>query len=134
MIEPCCDQTKQSNSQNLSSDNIYTCPMHPEIEQIGPGSCPICGMALEPKGLPAGEEDTSELNDMTKRFWVSAALSAFGELSLFRNGNVDCIYVSNTCDGLGGFAYFQKGLAFNYKYEIEHVYPDYPRHWGCLYL
>ena len=75
MIEPCCDQTKQSNSQNLSSDNIYTCPMHPEIEQIGPGSCPICGMALEPKGLPAGEEDTSELNDMTKRFWVSAALS-----------------------------------------------------------
>lgn len=53
---------------------IYTCPMHPEIEQIGPGSCPKCGMALEPKNA-TNEEDTSELDDMTKRFWISAALS-----------------------------------------------------------
>jgi Cu+-exporting ATPase len=49
--------------------------MHPEIEQVGPGSCPICGMALEPKNAAEGEEDTTELKDMTLRFWVSAVLS-----------------------------------------------------------
>ncbi len=90
---------------------IYTCPMHPEIEQQGPGSCPKCGMALEPKDIPLiatktqytcpmhpeiiqdhpgscpkcgmaleavtveAEEDTSELDEMTRRFWVSAILA-----------------------------------------------------------
>lgn len=53
---------------------IYTCPMHPEVRQAGPGSCPICGMALEPEDATV-EEDKSELTDMTRRFWVSAALS-----------------------------------------------------------
>jgi Cu2+-exporting ATPase len=56
------------------TDVLYTCPMHPEIRQIGPGSCPICGMALEPMDA-AAPEDTSELSDMTRRFWVSSALS-----------------------------------------------------------
>ena len=55
---------------------IYTCPMHPEIEQDKPGNCPICGMALEPKNVTAGaEEDNAELRDMTRRFWIGAALS-----------------------------------------------------------
>ena len=52
----------------------YTCPMHPEVVRDGPGSCPICGMALEPRTATL-EEDTSELDDMRRRFWVSAALS-----------------------------------------------------------
>src|SRR3954471_16391299 len=52
----------------------YTCPMHPEIVQSGPGSCPKCGMALVP--LAGAEEDKTELRDMTRRFWVSAVLSA----------------------------------------------------------
>ena len=52
----------------------YTCPMHPEIIQDHPGSCPKCGMALEPRTVEA-EEDTSELDDMTRRFWVSAILA-----------------------------------------------------------
>jgi Cu+-exporting ATPase len=52
----------------------YTCPMHPEVVRDGPGTCPKCGMALEPMTPQAGEEDTSELRDMTRRFWVSAAL------------------------------------------------------------
>ena len=57
-------------------DAIYTCPMHPEIERDEPGSCPICGMALEPKNIAAGaQEDNSELRDMTRRFWIGAALS-----------------------------------------------------------
>jgi len=55
---------------------IYTCPMHPEIEQDHPGNCPICGMTLEPKTVVAGgEEDNSELRDMSWRFWIGAALS-----------------------------------------------------------
>src|SRR3954469_12127698 len=52
----------------------YTCPMHPEIVQVGPGSCPKCGMALVPME-GATETDHSELRDLTRRLWVSAALS-----------------------------------------------------------
>jgi len=55
---------------------IYTCPMHPQIEQDHPGNCPICGMTLEPKNVIAsGEEENAELNDMTRRLWIGAALS-----------------------------------------------------------
>jgi Cu+-exporting ATPase len=55
---------------------IYTCPMHPEIRQPGPGNCPICGMALEPRTVSAeAEEDDTELRDMTRRFWISLLLS-----------------------------------------------------------
>jgi Cu+-exporting ATPase len=53
----------------------YTCPMHPEIVRDGPGTCPKCGMALEPMTPQAGAEDDTELQDMTRRFWVSAALT-----------------------------------------------------------
>jgi Cu+-exporting ATPase len=49
---------------------VYTCPMHPQIRQIGPGACPICGMALEPLAAAADEGPNAELNDMTRRFWV----------------------------------------------------------------
>jgi Cu+-exporting ATPase len=54
---------------------VYTCPMHPEVRQEGPGACPICGMALEPITV-AAEEDTAELDDMRRRFVVSAVLTA----------------------------------------------------------
>lgn len=55
---------------------IYTCPMHPEIEQDSPGDCPICGMALEPKTISAGApKDDAELIDMSRRFWIGAALT-----------------------------------------------------------
>src|SRR5579863_6174576 len=53
----------------------YTCPMHPEVRQIGPGVCPKCGMALEPVMISAHEEENPELKDMTRRFWVSVALT-----------------------------------------------------------
>ena len=53
----------------------YTCPMHPEIVQIGPGTCPKCGMALEPMDMVADEQADPEYESMRKRFWVSAALS-----------------------------------------------------------
>ncbi len=60
----------------MAAGTQYTCPMHPEIIRDKPGSCPICGMALEPMGVPTGEEGPNpELVDFTRRFWVSAALS-----------------------------------------------------------
>ncbi|HWS08809.1 MAG TPA: heavy metal translocating P-type ATPase [Xanthobacteraceae bacterium] len=52
---------------------IYTCPMHPEVRQVGPGSCPICGMALEPEA--GGADDGGELADMTRRLWISTLLA-----------------------------------------------------------
>ncbi len=54
---------------------IYTCPMHPEIRQIGPGFCPICGMALEPAGASEESGPSAELIDTTRRFWIGAVLA-----------------------------------------------------------
>jgi len=54
---------------------VYTCPMHPEVRDVENSGCPICGMALEPETLTIGEEDTSELDDMTRRFWVCTVLT-----------------------------------------------------------
>lgn len=55
---------------------IYTCPMHPEVRQTGPGSCPICGMALEPEQVSLDDAPDPELIDMTRRFWIALALTA----------------------------------------------------------
>jgi Cu+-exporting ATPase len=54
---------------------IYTCPMHPEVKQVGPGSCPICGMALEPEQVSLDDPSDPELIDMTRRFWIALALT-----------------------------------------------------------
>jgi len=59
----------------MPAGTIYTCPMHPEIRQVGPGSCPICGMALEPDVVSLDDASNPELADMTRRFWIGAALS-----------------------------------------------------------
>ncbi|MGA6101790.1 copper-transporting P-type ATPase [Psychrobacter pocilloporae] len=54
---------------------VYTCPMHPEVRDVENSGCPICGMALEPATLTIGEEDTSELDDMRRRFWICTVLT-----------------------------------------------------------
>lgn len=60
----------------MPEGTVYTCPMHPEIEQVGPGDCPICGMALEPKGVPAADDGPNpELVDFRRRFVVGAVLT-----------------------------------------------------------
>ena len=60
----------------MPAGTLYTCPMDPEIVQEGPGDCPICGMALEPMGVPAGDTGPNpELVDFTRRFWIGAALT-----------------------------------------------------------
>lgn len=59
----------------VDENAIYTCPMHPEIRQVGPGSCPICGMALEPLVASADSGPNHELIDMTRRFWIGVLLT-----------------------------------------------------------
>jgi len=60
---------------NDSYKKTFTCPMHPEIIRSEPGSCPKCGMALEPRDIPGEDEENQELTDMSRRFWVSTGLA-----------------------------------------------------------
>lgn len=69
------EPTFHEPSGKAAEGRTYTCPMHPEVMQIGPGACPKCGMALEPLTLTAEEEENPEYEYMRKRFWVAAALT-----------------------------------------------------------
>ncbi|HEX7791294.1 MAG TPA: heavy metal translocating P-type ATPase, partial [Afipia sp.] len=62
-------------AEKLPEGTIYTCPMHPEVRQVGPGSCPICGMALEPETVSLDHGPDPELIDMTRRFWIALVLT-----------------------------------------------------------
>jgi P-type Cu+ transporter len=78
-LHSCCGGSRNSAAEPqvigiTLGTTTYTCPMHPEIEQDHPGDCPICGMALEPKTV-GGEEDHSELDDMTRRLWIGGLLT-----------------------------------------------------------
>jgi Cu+-exporting ATPase len=64
-----------AEAEPVPEGTIYTCPMHPQIRQVGPGSCPICGMALEPVMVSAEAGPNPELADMTRRFWIGVALA-----------------------------------------------------------
>ena len=68
-------RTGRAEPAPAREDVEYTCPMHPEIRQIGPGSCPICGMALEPVVATAEVGESAELRDMTRRFWIGLVLT-----------------------------------------------------------
>lgn len=59
---------------NVPAGTIYTCPMHPQIRQVGPGHCPICGMALEPL-MPTEHEDDREIRSVRRRFWIALTLA-----------------------------------------------------------
>ncbi len=74
----CCGGLSSSSASDTPADPtaIYTCPMHPEIEQVGPGDCPICGMDLEPKFVDMADHgDDEQYADMKRRFWIGVALS-----------------------------------------------------------
>ncbi|MEO8652303.1 MAG: heavy metal translocating P-type ATPase [Hyphomicrobiaceae bacterium] len=62
-------------AEPVPEGTIYTCPMHPEIRQVGPGACPICGMALEPDVVTVDAQPNPELADMVRRFWIGLALA-----------------------------------------------------------
>ncbi len=68
-------QESKGQAETASSPGDYSCPMHPEIVRPAPGSCPICGMALEPRAISAAPEDTPELRDMSRRFWIGLLLT-----------------------------------------------------------
>jgi heavy metal translocating P-type ATPase len=65
----------KKSAMPVPTSAIYTCPMHPQIRQVGPGSCPICGMALEPELVTADAAPNAELVDMSRRFWFGLALA-----------------------------------------------------------
>lgn len=63
-------------AENAPSGTLFTCPMHPDVVQEGPGECPFCGMALEPMGVPSPDDGPNpELVDFTRRFWIGAVLT-----------------------------------------------------------
>ena len=72
---PSCGMALEPEFPSALTKTEYTCPMHSEIVRQQPGSCPICGMALEPRTVTATEDDNPEMRDMTRRFWVSVALT-----------------------------------------------------------
>ncbi len=72
---PSCGMALEPESPLTRTRTEYTCPMHPEVVRQEPGNCPICGMALEPRTVTAVEEENPELRDMTRRFWISVALT-----------------------------------------------------------
>lgn len=69
------NEEQKTPEPEMPAGTIYTCPMHPEIRQVGPGSCPICGMALEPEVASLDTGPNPELADMTRRFWIGGALA-----------------------------------------------------------
>lgn len=69
------DSTFAAEAEPVPEGTIYTCPMHPEVRQVGPGSCPICGMALEPVLVSLEAEPNEELIDMRRRFWIGLVLT-----------------------------------------------------------
>lgn len=75
VAEPARYLAAKPDAAMASAEAIYTCPMHPEIRQVGPGSCPICGMALEPVTITAESGPNPELVDMSRRFWIGLVLS-----------------------------------------------------------
>ena len=74
-LEPKADAPKRPEIA-AADGATYTCPMHPEVRQVGPGSCPICGMALEPEQVSLDQGPDPELIDMTRRFWIALTLTA----------------------------------------------------------
>src|SRR5690606_38086533 len=65
---------KPAHDIPMPEGTIYTCPMHPEVRQVGPGSCPKCGMALEPE-MPTEHVDDTELRAVRQKFWIALALA-----------------------------------------------------------
>ena len=101
---------------------MYTCPMHPEVRQLGPGDCPLCGMALEAEDVTAATGPSAELVDMTRRFWIGAALTLPVFLlemggHLFGHAHLPAPWISNWAQltlatpvvGWAGWPFFQRG-------------------------
>ena len=119
---------KISQDVKVTADTIFTCPMHPEVRQKGPGHCPICGMSLEPL-VNTGEVDTTELKDMTKRFWFATAFSLFWHQKYSISVSIRPCRSSLS---LVGVAILCKSCGICEKSKSQHVYLDWS--WSeCLF-
>ncbi len=107
------DPQPSSTAETPADEGIeYTCPMHPEIVQTGPGACPICGMALEPRTFVTENDENPELRDMTRRFWICVALTVpILALMIFAMGRFPWIeFIFATPVVLwGGWPFFERG-------------------------
>jgi Cu+-exporting ATPase len=106
----------------------YTCPMHPEIIRDRPGSCPICGMALEPRMATLEEGPNPELVDMTRRFWIAAALS----LPVFVTGMADMVAGHGAIPWLGMQQVNLIGLLFSSPVVLWAGWPFFQRAWTSV--
>ncbi len=133
-----------------TADSVeYTCPMHPQIVRPGPGSCPICGMALEPRTAAAEDGENPELVSMTRRFWVSVALAipdprawhvrhdsgrARATSVVDARDRMDSVRSRDPGCPLGRMAILRTRMGVARQSQFEHVYADRPRHRHGVYL
>src|ERR1700723_1218178 len=125
-VEGMLDPTPRASTQHAQGGVEYICPMDPEIVRDGPGSCPICGMALEPRTAVAEHEENPELVSMTRRFWVSVALTIpvlflgmsdmisgnpLGSLISMRTAGWVALLLATPVVLWGGWPFFQRGWA-----------------------
>jgi len=123
---PKCGMALEPETLTVETADEYTCPMHPEVVQTESGTCPICGMALEPRTVTKEEEANPELVDMSRRFWISTALTAplllmtmwemFAAAPLFQSltghvGNWVQLLLASPVVLWGGRPFFQRGWA-----------------------
>ena len=115
-------------SQANSGSSEYTCPMHPQVVRPGPGSCPICGMALEPRTVTAEDGPNPELVDMTRRFWVCLALT----VPLFLFGMSELIPAPTIQQFLSGPAFGGLQLLLATPVVLWGGWPFFVRGWASI--
>ena len=124
-------------AEPVPEGTIYTCPMHPEIRQVGPGSCPICGMALEPEIATADTGPNPELADMSRRFWIGLVLTLpvfaleMGAHIVGGHGfdrsepvELDPVRIRDAGGAVGRMAVLRARLAIAAHAQSQHVHPD----------
>jgi Cu+-exporting ATPase len=119
-------RTEVPPQKSAPSGTVYTCPMHPQIRQLGAGNCPICGMALEPEVAAATEGPSAELAGMTRRFWVAVALSV-PVLALEMGGHLTHLHML-LADGVSNWI----ELALATPVVLGAGWPFFERGWASL--
>jgi Cu+-exporting ATPase len=117
----------KENVAQLTPGAIYTCPMHPEIRQVGPGNCPKCGMALEPVLATAGDQPNPELIDMTRRFWIGLVLTV-PVFALEMSGHVGLSLHRFMSASVSGWVQF----LFSIPVVLWAAWPFFVRGWNSL--
>jgi P-type Cu+ transporter len=121
-------QEKPAPKLQAAPDVIYTCPMHPEIRQVGPGVCPKCGMALEPLVASAEAQANPELIDMTRRFWIGLALT----LPVFALAMIEHIPAWHAGGPIGAAASGWIQFLFSIPVVLWAAWPFFVRGWNSL--